>query len=111
MSFKGWKKNGQKGTRICRKCFIMDPRKESVSKKILVDKLLPLSSKQGKASGCSHEEITLIIYRVYSFKVATITYFLFVFLYSHPSKDHTLNSCDKKRKRIINLSELGLINK
>ena len=72
--------------------------KRVLQKEILVDKLLPLTSKQGKASGCSHEEITLIIYRVYSFKVATITYFLFVFLYSHPSKDHTLNSCDKKKE-------------
>lgn len=79
MNFKRWRKNGQKGTRICRKCFIMELRKESASKEILVDKLLPLSSKQGKASGCSHEEITLIIYTVYSFKVATITYFFVCF--------------------------------
>ena len=86
-------------------------KERALQKEILVDKLLPLSSKQGKASGCSHEEITLIIYIVYSFKVATITYFLFVFLYSHPSEDHTLNSCDKKRKWIINLSDLELRNK
>lgn len=35
------------------------------TKKPLIDKLLPLSSKQGKAGGLNHEEITLIIYIVY----------------------------------------------
>lgn len=39
--------------------------KRVLQKETLIDKLLPPSSKQGKAGGLNHEEITLIIYIVY----------------------------------------------
>lgn len=39
--------------------------KEVLQKDPLIDKLLPLCSKQGKAGGLNHEEITLILYIVY----------------------------------------------
>lgn len=40
--------------------------KRVLQKEILIEKLLPLSSKQGKAGGLNHEEITLITYTVYT---------------------------------------------
>lgn len=39
--------------------------KKKTQKNPLIEKLLPLSSKQGKAGRLNHEEITLIIYIVY----------------------------------------------
>lgn len=39
--------------------------KRVLQKETLIDKLLPPSSKQGKARRLKHEEITLIIYIVY----------------------------------------------
>lgn len=74
MSFQRWSRNGQRGKRIYRKCFIMKDKErerfkkqkqKKTQKNPLIEKLLPLSSKQGKAGRLNHEEITLIIYIVY----------------------------------------------
>lgn len=45
--------------------FIMAGKERMLPKEPLTDKLLPLPSKQGKAGGLNHEELTVIIYIVY----------------------------------------------
>lgn len=64
MSFQRWRRNGQaEGGNVGN---VHHGRQgKSASERTLTDKLLPLPSKQGKAGGCNHEEITVIIYIVY----------------------------------------------
>lgn len=66
VSFQRWRRNGQTEGGCVGNASSWKARKESASKESAIDKLLPLSSKQGKAGGLNHEEITLIIYIVYT---------------------------------------------
>lgn len=109
MSFQTWRGNGQRGRRIYRKCFIIKGKeRESFKKqkqrqkhkKPLIDKLLPLSSKQGKAGELNHEEITLIIYIVYIVSKQLLYYIFYLFSFAATSPQNTIFKVPVKKKKL-----------